>query len=391
MKTKNIVRSYYMIITLSFIFPLVAFQMPPNGYTITGHIEGLKEGEKVKMSLMSLSPINKETRDSSYVVNGKFTITGYVPDGPRLYYMEFGDHPSKVAGFVIDNEKNITITSKADIGNMATEIRDFLDIDGSDSYHDFEKAGWGVHVYARTLAFINRAIDKVRDSLGYDQKILDGLMMSREAATNAFYNYTVENFPNNKALPLLLLNYTGYIGHEKFLGDYYEKMDEATKNSSSGKKLKLIADLCIGHVFPPFSLSDVEGKVVTSKNIFPKNKLTIVQFWASTSVERSRLQKELKALYGKFHNKGLGVVGISSDSTAMEWKLRMQGEQLPWINVSDLKGSDGVVQNVYHEYSGDSGENINTVNVLVDSEGKIIAWDIDGIKLQWYLIKYLGQ
>ncbi len=56
------------------------------------------------------------------------------------------------------------------------------------------------------------------------------------------------------------------------------------------------------------------------KDILSKGKLTIVQFWASNSYNIETIQSDLVALYNKYHNKGLNVVGVSSDTSANKWK-----------------------------------------------------------------------
>jgi hypothetical protein len=51
-----------------------------------------------------------------------------------------------------------------------------------------------------------------------------------------------------------------------------------------------------------------------------------------------------------------------------------------------LEGS--MINDVYNE----GGHSIpNTTNILLDDKGKIIAWDVNGPELEWYLRKYLGD
>ncbi len=71
------------------------------------------------------------------------------------------------------------------------------------------------------------------------------------------------------------------------------------------------------------------------------------------------------------------MIGFSSDKYAELWKEAIQRYQLPWYHVSDLKGKDGVVDKVYHEYGTDKYIR-NTTNYLLDSTGKIIAYDPSG-------------
>jgi hypothetical protein len=100
--------------------------------------------------------------------------------------------------------------------------------------------------------------------------------------------------------------------------------------------------------------------------------------------------QELKNTYSKFKDKGLSIIGMYSDTSAKQWKIA--SADLPWENVSDLKGVNGIVENVYHEYGKLINQPIrNTTNVLIDSEGKIVAWDPTGGLLRYYLEKYLEK
>ncbi len=66
---------------------------------------------------------------------------------------------------------------------------------------------------------------------------------------------------------------------------------------------------------------------------------------------------------------------------------------LPWYQVSDLKGANSVVHQVYNEYGpfGPKTATPNLTNVLLDNTGKVIAYDKTGVELQWYLSKILGE
>ncbi len=80
---------------------------------------------------------------------------------------------------------------------------------------------------------------------------------------------------------------------------------------------------------------------------------------------------------------------LTAHTLLNKWKAGILANDLPWPQVSDLKGGNGVVGKVYHEY-GDA-RNPNATNVLIDDRGKIVAWDIYGPELQWYLWKAFGE
>src|SRR5258708_1378121 len=101
---------------LSFVLPLTLWAQIKE-YEITGHIEGLKDGEKVTMEMATGhqwpghdydSYLVKQ--DSGVAQNGEFHITGFVPEGPREYRMTFDKHNNtRVCFLYIDNGEKITI------------------------------------------------------------------------------------------------------------------------------------------------------------------------------------------------------------------------------------------------------------------------------------------
>ena len=170
-------------------------------------------------------------------------------------------------------------------------------------------------------------------------------------------------------------------------GGLYEHLDSNVKKSFYGKKLKEKLSLCVGQILPPFRLPQADGSLLPLTDVVSKSKITIVHFYATNSFERKNFQDELRALYNIYHHKGLNIIGVSSDSYMEQWKETLQAEQYPWSNVIDVKGK--MVDSVYHELGNAKIHNIT--NVVLDSRGKIIAWDVYGTELQWYLWKYLRE
>ena len=88
--------------------------------------------------------------------------------------------------------------------------------------------------------------------------------------------------------------------------------------------------------------------------------------------------------YKRYHEaKGFDVVGVSFDSKADAWKKGIADLQLPWHNISDLKGWKCAAAEIY-------GVNSIPSNILVDPSGQIIAHDLRGTKLADKLKEIFG-
>lgn len=86
----------------------------------------------------------------------------------------------------------------------------------------------------------------------------------------------------------------------------------------------------------------------------------------------------VKALYDKYHAQGFDVVGVSFDSDKTAWQTAVKKMELPWAQISDLKGWRSKAASVY-------GINSIPSTLLIDPQGKIIATDLHGEELETQL------
>lgn len=379
------------------LFPLALFAQAPKGYIIHGHIGGLKEGEKVIMLLSNGRGFGEFENflvktDSAIVSNGEFVISGYVPDGPRRYSVEFSKHPRQEINLLfIDNNEEITITSP-DIAKIPhTFIQHYVKVDGSPTSYSSFCLTPAEEFYYQNIGRIKSHAKQLRDSIGFDGKLLTEVFSARDLANTVLYQTVFagesgldpEIAKSNLIIPT---EFGGFqrSGHALFWKDVYENLGPQKKNGFYGEWLKEQVKLCLGQPFPEFTLPQADGKSLAISQLIPKGKITLVHFWSSHSSGRADYQEELKILFKKYHEKGLNIIGVSSDGHVDEWKAQLKTEQYPWYNVIDLEGK--ITQGRYWETAGKA-----TTNVLLDSQGKIIAWDVHGVELLWNLWKVFGE
>jgi peroxiredoxin len=361
------------------------------GYTIEGHLEGLSDGTVVSMDLLDEEIDDFKTTDSAVVKNRQFVITGIVPDGPRFYYLKFNTS-GKVIRLFIDNGEHISIHS-ADINKISHGyLEEWVDIAGSPTNHSWTVLTTLDITYRNSLRSLDNYISKVKDSAGFTPSLIQTVVDLKKDINKYFY-YEVfkDSGPWRKKARFLELSDTWFreSNHDAVFGNLYNDMDSSERNSYYGKIVWGLRKLCVGQSFPSFSLPDPDGKMLSSNTIIGKSKLTLIQFWHTGITGLKENQETLKNYFQKYHTKGLSIVGISSDTDTLEWKIRVQAARFPWNNVSDLMGSRGIEETVYHE--GRPRVGWRPVNVLVDADGKIVAWDVEGIELQWYLWKYFDN
>lgn len=381
---------YNLFRIAALLLPLVSYTQN-DSYVIDGKIAGLYEGERIFLIMHDGKGWDRLSINSTSNKNGTFHLEGIVPNGPRLYMLAFDKHPNKQCILVLNNEK-ISIKGQNIERLLPGNIREYLTIEGSPSDYGWASLMNSDRLYTQTTAWISRSLIQLKEANESNLRIAEGLVLAKESLNKGLYGVWFASYyeARNPAFPLFLESLgRRYINHASIISTIYDSLDEKTKNSFYGLLLKDMSKLCIGKIFPSFNLKDTSDKFHSLHETTSKNKLTIVHFWASNSLEKNKIQTELKQLFKKYSSVGLGVIGISSDTDIKEFKKSISINKLPWINLCDLKGIEGVVEKVYNEY-GKIGAP-NTTNVLLDNNGKIVAWNISGIELEWFLWKEFGQ
>jgi len=395
---------FWKFVLFSALLPLAVFSQSKKGFEVKGHLEGLRDGEIVRLGNRFKDWHYFTPIDSCIIQNGSFQLKGEpVPEGPRVYELLFDSGRHRIAnpngkgnigGIAIDifvDNGDLLVIDGGDINIMRdADFQDEISITGSLSHTARAAMLPTAYKYWTQYALLNKEFAKIQDSTGFDRFAVNRIIEAKFKLDRELDSLLVispgEGY--KPAFPSFINFQDNY--HAFFLKDLYNSLDAHAQKSYDGKILKSNARLAIGQPLPDFILPDPDGKKIALKDIIAKSKVTLVHLWASNSFDRDKYQQELFQSYKKYHNKGLNIIGVSADSVADDWKFIVHQKKYPWVNVSDLKGNleGGIVQDVYHE----GGHSIpNTTNILLDAGGKIIAWDANGLELQWYLWKYLGD
>ena len=81
-----------------------------------------------------------------------------------------------------------------------------------------------------------------------------------------------------------------------------------------------------------------DGKEIRLSDLLAKNKLVLIDFWASWCGACRATMPHLKDIYPEYKKKGVEFFSVSLDDKEENWKKAFKEEALPWIDGSNLLG-----------------------------------------------------
>jgi peroxiredoxin len=335
-------------------------------YTINGTVEGIADGTKLYLGVPNRSGFEKG--DSSTVKDGKFSMTFVMGNSVKdVSIAEVNGKKYKEHASLLLEKANITVNIPKDGKAIVTggnENRVMNEYKAIDVKYDGK---------IRPLYYIAIDTTKTRDERVKARDEVEKLQMEqfKEVA-----DVIKTNVPSGASS--LLLRYYSSAFEDATLDGILAVMKAKCPTDpvylQFKKQRDLDAKVAVGKKYVDIALNSPEGKLVKVSNFVGKNKLVLIDFWASWCGPcRAEMPNVVKA-YKEFKDKGFAVVGVSLDNNAEAWKKAIKDLEIPWAQMSDLKGWKCAGAALYNVHS-------IPATVLIDQSGTIIAKNLRGEEL----------
>ena len=200
-------------------------------------------------------------------------------------------------------------------------------------------------VDSQEIYYSKIAINKSRELIKFVKK----LDTSAVALLATFY---LEPYENYNFIKGIMQKFIKICPHSKA----YIQLDE---------KMKKVIPSGIGDFAPDLSIDNIFGS--PSQLISLRGKNVLLYFWTSSDPNCRELNQKLKTVYDKYRSKGFEVYAVSLDESKQQWQKAISEDQLEWVNVSNLVGTnDEVAQTIYRVTK-------LPYTMLIDRQGKIVA------------------
>ena len=343
-----------------------------NTYKISGAVEGLNDGDTLFITNDLQTGI---PTDTLIVKDGKFELSGET-DSTYLCMVYSEKRNELNAPFFIEpgniSIKLVETPGASRVGGTKCneqwqELNDSVMTIGKEINHIAE------HIYGNT-------VDEMEQQKGMEQ------IEKLNQRFSAIVVKTTEKNIKNEFGYFLLTYYPEELIDNQTRMKLIDKLpDEKQKRPAIQKmlaNLKQASESAEGMTIKDFTQPGLDGTPVSLLGEVSKSKITVIDFWASWCGPCRQEMPFMVELYDKYKDKGLNIIGISLDEDSDAWKAATQQLNIPWVQMSDLKGWENVIAKHFC---------VNSIphTIVVDQQGKILKRGLRSEKLEEFVVDQL--
>ena len=368
-KKKNIT---LFVLLLCFINLMPTRADEPFKYTIIGSLPDSIDNVYVYLTPINLSGnlyfkdstiVLKE--DSAIVHRGIFLFTGIASNEAQLYTIQSAHYPF-INGWVVIEPGSISYSYQDnDYKSYAYSKGTFI----NDSLTD------NIIIPSMQMAQVGEMLMNGSIDLK-NPEMSEMVSKMREQALNFkqnIHSFILKNI-NNSVGEYFFLLYSSILQKDE-RDNILTNLSESALNRYNEVYQRIsMPQISAGQSSISFRGKTTDNRYVTLDDVIKKNKLVLVDFWASWCAPCIREMPVLTQLYNDYHNKGLEIIGVSLDDNELLWQASIKQHDMSWIQIISKKDESDDISELYGVYA------IPHI-VLIDENGEIIATQIRGQEL----------
>lgn len=350
-------------------------------YTIKGRVAkpGL-EGKEIYLTIGGWTSGKEAWIDTAVITNNSYTFRGYTEE---LQYanisVHIGDREEWIYGFVV--LENAELAADIDTeGELIVSGTAF-----NNEYQQYRTARKGSD-RKWTAAFEAFRAGKTAGTLTpEEEQRLSGEIEKWRSESEAITLDFVRNHINNPGAWTELQRTAIFLPAEQqraLIAPANERTLQTNEVKEIQERIRVLEKTAIGQPYIDLRMSAPDGKTVALSDFVGKGKWVLVDFWASWCGPCRGEMPNVRAAYEQYKDRGLEIVGISLDSKQEAWVKAIEELQLPWPQMSDLKGWECEGVKAY----GFAGI---PHTILLDPDGKVVARNLHGEGLHQQLAEVL--
>ena len=351
------------------------------GYTVTVNLED----DSFKSVIFTNNAKENPIADTVAVENKKAVFKGEIAtfDVFSILGVKEGEDPKPLKRNIFIENANYTITIPADLENDNNKVKvetnspiqnqyDSLNTALEEIYKEVDMNQLQKDYMEGDETVKAQIMEKVQELGKKSEEVMNNFLGANPTSAIALFNAANE------------IRYLSADSARKIVDKFAEATEYAENRfyKAMTETLAKMEVVAVGKTAPDFTLNDPDGNPVTFSEFYKKNKVTMVDFWASWCGPCRRFNPILTKIYAKYSKKGFGILGVSLDKEKENWLKAIKDDKLVWKHVSDLQYWDCAAAKLF---------NISYIpqSYFVDAEGKILLAAPGEEEIEKFLEEYL--